>query len=172
VLNGIKVRDQEQADDMLRSTTTTGVQMLLNSFYDWASANFVELNASKTYWSFFGPKPRVIPTLYIAQSALEYKTKLKYIGMHLSNTTHLFRDHYYKKASQARYTAHAVLHVESMIGCLPDGSIPISSTECSMSYFWIDDCQSSFNIVFVHTMNRSKTSLSQTFHGNHFLNHA
>jgi hypothetical protein len=74
---GIEVCDLEQADDMLLcSTTPTGDQMLLTAFYDWESANFVELNTSQTYGSYFGPKPSAIPSLCIAQSALEYTSKL------------------------------------------------------------------------------------------------
>jgi exonuclease III len=73
VLNGIKIRDLEQADDMLLcSTSPIGAQMLVNSFYDWCCANFVEVNVSKTSWTYFGLKPRVLPSLFLAQSSLEY----------------------------------------------------------------------------------------------------
>ena len=121
VLVNSLVPHMEQADDIiLASFSPQRTQGLLNSLVDWDKYNFILTNVFKTEAIHFGKSPRTMPIFTI--HGIEVKTTkiLKCVGIHLVNSpSNIMREHYTQKAIRAKSTAHAVLHVESMVQGLP-----------------------------------------------------
>ncbi|KIK58517.1 hypothetical protein GYMLUDRAFT_1005770 [Collybiopsis luxurians FD-317 M1] len=122
---GALISHLEQADDIfLLALSPEGLQRKMNLFYQWYSNNFFIINAIKSAVLFHGPAPTCMPAFWFGSDPVAIVKSYKYVSTYLKTGdyrvfTSLMELHYEEKASKGRTTAHAVLHIESMIGSLP-----------------------------------------------------
>jgi hypothetical protein len=121
ILFCIRIAHLDQADDILfGSCSARGMQRKLDHFVSWCRANFMIINAIKTYAAIFGPRPRQLPVFTLDGETIAFVTKLPYMGMvFCTEDRNIFADFYDSKAKKSRSIAHQILQIESMIGALP-----------------------------------------------------
>jgi hypothetical protein len=121
VLDGVTVSHLEQADDVvLFSTTATGLQRKINTFFGWCKVNFMVISISKTLWMIFGEIPRHLPTMRVGDTVISLSKRYKFVGLIFTSTDRdIFAEHYSKKASKARAVTNMSFAVKDSIGCLP-----------------------------------------------------
>ncbi|KAE9382713.1 hypothetical protein BT96DRAFT_845154, partial [Gymnopus androsaceus JB14] len=124
-LMGMLISHLEQADDLLLlALSAEGLQRKMDIFYQWCRVNFLIINAIKSGISYHGPAPTIMPVFRFGNSPVALLMEYAYVGMHFHTGNYrvfssLIKPHFVEKAQKARKTAHAVLHVESMIRTLP-----------------------------------------------------
>ncbi|KAE9392850.1 hypothetical protein BT96DRAFT_751641, partial [Gymnopus androsaceus JB14] len=124
-LMGMLISHLEQVDDLLLlALLPEGLQCKMDIFYQWCQVNFLIINAIKSGISYHGPAPAIMPVFRFGNSPVALLMEYVYVGMHFRTGNYrvfssLIKPHIVEKAQKARKTAHAVLHVESMIGTLP-----------------------------------------------------
>ncbi|KAF8211814.1 hypothetical protein K438DRAFT_1569073, partial [Mycena galopus ATCC 62051] len=121
LLAGVFITNLEQADDvMMLSLNPTGAQNKMTAFWKWCRANFMIINAIKSFLMIFGTIPRSLPSFSFGQECVSIVTQTKYVGFNLNSTKrNIFADHYEKKASKARVVAQTMLGLESTVGVIP-----------------------------------------------------
>lgn len=120
-LDGINASNLEHADDiLLMSYSARGLQIKMDAVYAWCNLNFLLINAVKSMIAIFEKLPIIIPSFWFGDARVTVTEKVTYVGVTFQ-TTHknIFAEHYTTKASKARGIGHAILGVESMVGCLP-----------------------------------------------------
>ncbi|EJD35770.1 hypothetical protein AURDEDRAFT_27592, partial [Auricularia subglabra TFB-10046 SS5] len=119
-LFGTLISHLEHADDLLLiSSSAEGLQRAMNLFLHWCRSNFLIINALKSKVCIHGPHAGRLPRFAFGDKEVEIFTKYTYLGITFqTGTPSLFGEHYKTKANSALTTAHAILHVESMIGTL------------------------------------------------------
>ncbi|KAE9397578.1 hypothetical protein BT96DRAFT_1035341, partial [Gymnopus androsaceus JB14] len=78
----------------------------------------------KSIIGYHGPAPEYLPRFYFNGEVVKIVDVYTYVGMAFRSGpfrafSSVLQDHFVKKSEKARKVAHAVLHVESMIGALP-----------------------------------------------------
>ncbi|KAE9385459.1 hypothetical protein BT96DRAFT_892074 [Gymnopus androsaceus JB14] len=96
----------------------------MNLFYAYCGNALLIINAIKSVAAYHGPPPQVLPHFYFNNEEVEIVDCYTYVGMSFGTGkfnvfSSVVGKHYDNKAQKALKVAHAVLHVESMIGSLP-----------------------------------------------------
>ncbi|KAE9385778.1 hypothetical protein BT96DRAFT_1088684 [Gymnopus androsaceus JB14] len=144
-LMGMLISHLEQADDLLLlALSAEGLQRKMDIFYQWCRVNFLIINAIKSGISYHGPAPAIMPVFRFGNSPVALLMEYVYVGMHFCTGNYrvfssLIKPHFVEKTQKARKTAHAVLHVESMIGTLPvhEGKILYMGCVDPTPYLWM-----------------------------------
>ncbi|KAF5387244.1 hypothetical protein D9757_006858 [Collybiopsis confluens] len=124
-LAGMFISHLEQADDvLLLALSPEGLQRKMTLFYIWCCVNFFTINAIKSGVSYHGPVSPSLPVFKFGNDLVAIVDSYKYVGMLFRTGDYrvfssIMSLYYADKAAKARSTAHAVLHIESMIGSLP-----------------------------------------------------
>ncbi|KAE9395700.1 hypothetical protein BT96DRAFT_744866, partial [Gymnopus androsaceus JB14] len=124
-LAGMAISHLEQADDLLLlALSPKGLQYKMDLFFAYCGDNFLIINAIKSIIGYHGPAPEYLPRFYFNGEVVKIVDVYTYVGMAFRSGpfrafSSVLQDHFVKKSEKARKVAHAVLHVESMIGALP-----------------------------------------------------
>jgi hypothetical protein len=120
-LGDVAISHLEHADDMaIISTSATGLQAHLNTFFSWCTYNFMFVNALKSVIMLFGCLPWDLPGFWLGDASVRVVQEHTYVGVSMQSTSrNIFLPHYEKKATVACQCGHAILAVESLLSTLP-----------------------------------------------------
>ncbi|KAE9403744.1 hypothetical protein BT96DRAFT_1078628 [Gymnopus androsaceus JB14] len=124
-LAGIAISHLEQADDLLLlALSPRGLQYKMDLFYAYCGNNFLIINAIKSLIGYHGPAPVYLPKFHFNGEDVEIVDVYTYVGMAFRSGpfnafSSVLQDLFVNKTKKASKVAHAVLHIESMIGALP-----------------------------------------------------
>ncbi|KAF9058854.1 hypothetical protein BDP27DRAFT_1504073, partial [Rhodocollybia butyracea] len=102
-----------------------GLQQKMDLFYEYCGHTLLLINAIKSAVAYHGSfRAAQLPTFHFNGEQVDIVKRYTYVGMvyrtgDFRAFSSIIEPHYTNKAAKARKIAHAVLHIESMIGCLP-----------------------------------------------------
>ncbi|PBK84342.1 hypothetical protein ARMGADRAFT_1048247 [Armillaria gallica] len=115
-LGAVAIAHLEHADDLVLASSFT-TKNHFSSFIQWCRANFLIVNALKSWVMVFDPLPNILPCLYLGSIQVKYQESHTYVGVTLrSSHSDIFADHYDNMAKAACKAANGVLSTRSLTG--------------------------------------------------------
>ncbi|KAE9396730.1 hypothetical protein BT96DRAFT_1039114 [Gymnopus androsaceus JB14] len=96
----------------------------MDLFYAYCGNHFLIINTIKSLIGYHGPAPVYLPKFHFNGEDVEIVDVYTYVSMAFrlgpfNAFSSVLQDHFVNKTKKASKVAHAVLHIESMIGALP-----------------------------------------------------